>query len=268
LAQRPYLLTLITSKLEELETLSVRGETVNAARLYDLFVRVLAQSRRWQTPTHPSHKRRLMEDLAAAMWREGAKQWICRSPGRLARCKFWRRREPRSGRCLCSHRDRDVLKEDLRTATFILRPDTEEKHFRFAHTSLQEFFLASYLARALRERAASRWDLPMPSAETLDFFGQILAWERSTTDLETLNTILGGACQRAAVVAFRYWLTAIEKNLPAPQPPHVNLAGADLEEWTIRGARPRSPSACAGPTSPALDSTDPVSNTSISQGRI
>ena len=46
--------------------------------------------------------------------------------------------------------DREILKEDLRTATFITRPDDE--HFRFAHTSLQEFFLASFLHRGLHKQ--------------------------------------------------------------------------------------------------------------------
>src|SRR5207247_1428170 len=96
-------------------------------------------------------------------------------------------------------------------------------------------------ARALRERAAQRWDLPMPSLETLDFLGQVLGWERSTADLETLNSILGGDCLRAALIAFRYWLTALEKDFPVPQPAHVRLAGADLEEWTIRGPSPAQP---------------------------
>ena len=132
-----------------------------------------------------------MEDLAAAMWRDGAKQW------EADRLESWLDEflADEANRALAGAyqtKDSDVLKEDLRTATFVLRPDTEEKHFRFAHTSLQEFFLAAYLARALRERASQRWDMPMPSTETLEFLGQILSWERSALDLETLNAILAG----------------------------------------------------------------------------
>ena len=103
------------------------------------------------------------------MWREGAKQWD------VDRLEYWLDEflADADNRALAGAyqtKERDVLKEDLRTATFVLRPDTEEKHFRFAHTSLQEFFLAGYLARALRERAGQRWDLPMPSLETLERF--------------------------------------------------------------------------------------------------
>src|SRR5262249_22129274 len=85
------------------------------------------------------------------------------------------------------------------------------------------------------------WDLPMPSPETLDFLGQVLAWEHPTPELGLLGDVLGGDCLRAATVAFRYWLTAVEKNLPAPQPGHVRLAGAGLEGWQVRGPSPVQP---------------------------
>ena len=240
LAERPYLLSLIAGHLEQLETLSLSGEPVNAARLYDLFIRSWLNRDDGKHQLNPAHKRRLMEDLAAAMWRDGTKQW------EADRLESWLDEflADEANRALAGAyqtRDRDVLKEDLRTATFVLRPDMEEKHFRFAHTSLQEFFLASYLARALRERATRRWDLPMPSAETLEFLGQILSWERPALELETLNAILGGDGLSAATTAFRYWLDALEKNLPAPDPTHVRLAGADLEEWQIRGPAPAQP---------------------------
>jgi len=240
LAKRPYLLTLISSQLGQLETLSVRGETVNAARLYDLFVRSWLNRDEPKHQLNPAHKRRLMEDLAAAMWREGAKQWdVDHLENWLD--EFLAADGNRALAGAYQNKDRDVLKEDLRTATFVLRPDTEEKHFRFAHTSLQEFFLAGYLARALRERAGQRWDLPMPSLETIDFLGQVLAWERSPGDIATLNAILGGDCLPAAMIAFRYWLRALEKDLPLPQPVYVRLAGADLEEWQVRGRSPAQP---------------------------
>jgi hypothetical protein len=64
------------------------------------------------------------------------------------------------------------MKEDLRTATFLVREGDDR--FRFAHTSLQEYFLAGYLRRALVEENPEAWDLPNVSPETLDFLGQWL----------------------------------------------------------------------------------------------
>ena len=52
--------------------------------------------------------------------------------------------------------DAEQLEEDLRTATFLVRRDGEiptAGAFRFAHASLQEFFLADYLIGAARENA-------------------------------------------------------------------------------------------------------------------
>ena len=172
LAQRPYLLSLISAKLEELETLSVRGETINTARLYDLFVGSWLNRDDGKHQLNPVHKRRLMEDLAAAMWREGAKQW---DSDRLENWfdDFLAADENRALAGAYQSKDHDVLKEDLRTATFVLRPDIEEKHFRFAHTSLQEFFLASYLRDACASGRASagtcrcrRWKRSISSAKS------------------------------------------------------------------------------------------------------
>ncbi|MGE5194916.1 MAG: pentapeptide repeat-containing protein, partial [Deltaproteobacteria bacterium] len=58
---------------------------------------------------------------------------------------------------------------------------------------------------------------------------------------QALNEILASASLPAATLAFRYWLHAISHGLPEPAPRHVNLAGADLEDWTIRGRSPDQP---------------------------
>ncbi len=235
LAERPYLLSLITEHVGDIEALATRGETVNTARLYDLVVRSWLNRDDGKHQIEPPHKRRLMEELAASLWRDGVNQWD------VDRLEDWLDHYLLNNPALeraYQNRERAILKEDLRTATFVLRPDTEEKQFRFAHTSLQEFFLAGYLVRALRESRSDRWDLPVVSVETLDFVGQILKLEPSRRSMQTLNGLLGGDCLDAAVIAFRYWLRAIEQEMPEPDPKSVNLSGANLEEWTIRGHGP------------------------------
>ncbi|WP_395740501.1 eIF2A-related protein [Prosthecobacter sp.] len=238
LAERPYLLTLISGRLGELEALQMRGETVNAARLYDLVVRSWLGRDDGKHHLDPMHKRRLMEALAAALWRSGEKQWDA------DRLEEWfdefLHQNPAIASAYAS-KDRSLLKEDLRTATFVLRPDTEEKHFRFAHTSLQEYFLASHLARALADQADAQWDMPMASLETLDFLGQILATNKSSTAIVSLERILSGNCLQAAVLAFKYWLEAIKHGHPEPQPQQVILAGADLDEWHLKGRSKEQP---------------------------
>ncbi|WNG15045.1 TIR domain-containing protein [Cystobacter fuscus] len=235
LAQRPYLLYLISGQLGALEDLRARGEQVNAARLYELVVRSWLSRDDGKHQIDPAHKRRLMEDLAAALWREDRKQWDA------DRLEDWLDDVLTASPTLTSiygHKDRTVLKEDLRTATFVLRGTTDEKHFRFAHTSLQEYFLAAYLVHALSEGRLDRWDLPMVSRETLDFLGEMLALEPHPTALRALESLLEGKSPRAAVLAFAYWLRALARGYPAPSPTRVKLAGANLEGWHIRGHGP------------------------------
>ncbi|HZH13345.1 MAG TPA: TIR domain-containing protein [Archangium sp.] len=239
LAERPYLLTLISGRLGQLEELQAQGKVVNAARLYDLVVRSWLNRDEGKHQLDPVHKRRLMEDLAAALWRDDTRQWD------VERLETWLDEYLARDSVLAAayvNKDRAVLKEDLRTATFVLRPTLEEKHFRFAHTSLQEYFLATYLVRALVEGKVDRWDLPrVVSRETLEFLGQILAIEPQPAAMRALEAILAGENLRAAVLAFAYWLRAIELGLPVPAPTRVKLAGANLEGWHLRGRGPEQP---------------------------
>ncbi|HYV47513.1 MAG TPA: TIR domain-containing protein [Myxococcaceae bacterium] len=230
LAGRPYLLKLITEQISQLEDLKVRGQQVNASRLYDLVVRSWLNRDDGKHQLDPAHKRRLMEALAAALWRSGSKEWDA------DRLEEWFDDYLNANPALAgayANKDRAVLKEDLRTATFILRPDTEQQRFRFAHTSLQEYFLASHLARALADGRDEAFDLPMVSDETLDFLSQILSLDSPASALRTMERILGGEHVGAALIAFKYWLRTQGTGGPAPLPARVKLASANLEEWTI-----------------------------------
>jgi WD40 repeat protein len=238
LAQRPYLLSVISEHLAELEALHAQRQTVNAARLYEIMIHRWLNRDNGKHQLDPAHKRELMEHLAAALWREESKEW------EADRLEEWfdefLATNPRiSGAYM--NRDRAVLKEDLRTATFVLRPDTEQENFRFAHTSLHEFFLASYLARALRTNQAAFWQFPRISTEIYDFLGQLLALQSSTDrgkSISTLNAILASGNLNAALLAFFYWLRAINQSWPEPNPERVILRGANFEGLHIRGHGP------------------------------
>jgi uncharacterized protein YjbI with pentapeptide repeats len=239
LAERPYLLSLISDRIGELEVLMARGAPVNAARLYELVVNSWINRDNGKHQLDPALKRRLMEDLAAALWREGSKQWD------VERLETWLDEYLAANPALIAayaNKDRAILKEDLRTATFVLRPTEEERHFRFAHTSLQEYFLAAYLKRALAEGKRERWALEGVSRETVDFLGQMLVLEpQPTAAMRTMEAILGGENLSAAVLAFAYWTHALAQGYPMPTPARVKLAGANLEEWRIRGRSAAQP---------------------------
>ena len=179
-----------------------------------------------------AHKRRLMEELAAALWRSGEKQWDA------DRLEDWLDDFLYANPKLADgyrNKDRDVLKGDLRTATFVLRPDGEAKHNRFAHTSLQEYFLACYLVRTLKDEAtaSAAWDMPIVSVETLDFMGQLLALDPQVKKaLTTMEKLMGEKVLRAACLGFAYWMQAIQKGYPEPAPGHVCLEEATDEDLT------------------------------------
>ncbi|MDR1806886.1 MAG: tripartite tricarboxylate transporter permease, partial [Propionibacteriaceae bacterium] len=100
------------------------------------------------------------------------------------------------------------LNEALRNATFLSRVDktANDGAFRFAHTSLQEFFLSEYLLRALRDDAPERWAMRVPSRETLDFLGQSLAETGGRQELATMARWFRGDNQavNTDILAYRW----------------------------------------------------------------
>jgi predicted NACHT family NTPase len=175
----------------------------------------------------PEHKQRLMEHVAAELARSGARNWTA------AELEEWLVQFVAAR--LAAHYEgvsREVLKEDLRTATFLVR-DEEEDRFRFAHTSLQEYFLAGYLRRALERGEADGWELKGVSRETLGFLGQSLAEQPSAEALRGLETMRDEYRRGASELAFRYVLLAAMRGYPAPAAAGFQLPGADLWELEV-----------------------------------
>ncbi len=75
------------------------------------------------------HKQLLIEYLATALWQSGQRQWNADDLDNWLNDFLYD--NPRLA-SIYQMKDREILKEDLRTATFIVRVD--EQHFRFAHT--------------------------------------------------------------------------------------------------------------------------------------
>jgi len=137
--------------------------------------------------------------------------------------------------------DKDKLNEDLRTATFLTRQDDERgSTFRFAHTSLQEYFLARYLLDAIQRDDRSRWAMRIPSTETLDFLGQLLAEAQEPELIDTLVSWKTPYLEQASELLLRYTFTARKQDYPAPNLARIDLSSAHLDDWDFLGT-PDSP---------------------------
>ncbi len=240
LSRRPYTLGMVADQLPEIEAARAAGQPVYGVRLYRGLAQQWLRRDQGKHLIRPDHKPRLAAHLAALLWREGSgllpierledwlHGWLADAPELRAR---YARLHP------------EQLEEDLRTATFLIRDDGAGGGFRFAHTSLLEYFLAEYLLAALRADRPADWTLPIPSRETLDFLGQLLAEAADPALLARMTgwgamrgaaskaAATGGACLGPLLLASA--LRALEQGWPVPRLRGQVLAGADLSEQVI-----------------------------------
>ena len=231
LAARPYTLSLIAKHIPEIERWKLAGRHVSGVDLYRHMVLSWLERDAGKHQITPEHKLMFMEYFAASLWRSRKRAWS------VGDVEQWLIDFVRVRPALAAHyegKDREVLKEDLRTATFLVRDG--EADFRFAHTSLQEFFLASYLHRALLEDRLEDWGMPIPSRETLDFLGQLLSSQEDELALATLRKMRGAYRIDVSELALDYILFAQSKGYYAPALAGFVLDKADLRELNITGA--------------------------------
>lgn len=183
-SQRPYLLKLITLQIRELEEAIKEGREVNSA---DIYLGIIESSLNRDSGKHTlskEHKPIIMQELSAYMWSQGVRsleypkldEWFDK----------WLYKNKYIENCYLRE-SREKLKSDLRGATFMVRPNANL--FRFSHTSLQEFFLAQYLFKALKNKEFHKFQIKIPSLETIEFF--VMLWKRDKVELmENYNELI------------------------------------------------------------------------------
>lgn len=230
--QRPFTLKLIAEYIPDLERQRVAGRPVSGVTLY----RQVAQ--RWldrddgKHHIQAEHKLRLVAHLSAFLW--GSGQSVLTADKLQEWFHQWRTSQPNFLRY--AHVMPDQLEEDLRTATFLVRQDDEAgSAFRFAHTSLSEFFLADYLFQAVREGKPERWSLPVPSAETLDFLGQMIKEADAADIMRTLHGWRKSKAPQVTTLLLAYGMRASSAGWPVPNLNGIVLEQASLGRWDITG---------------------------------
>ncbi|MES2207595.1 MAG: pentapeptide repeat-containing protein [Pseudomonadota bacterium] len=246
MAERPYTLSLIPNLIPNIEKWKAEGSRVTGATVYRSMVLSWLARDKGKHRIIPDHKLMLMEHLAAEMWQTNKKLWgVLDVENWLVR--FLHHHPEIEAHYTYGIEEGllyhmlEMLKEDLRTATFLVR--VGEKDFRFAHTSLQEFFLASYLCHALIEDRIDAWSLPLASKETIDFLGQILSEKSENTPIEctkainSLSKIKEQYLPRASEQALNYLVMAFHKGYPGSTCEKFCLDGAQLSDWSIQGKK-------------------------------
>ncbi|MGW6931039.1 pentapeptide repeat-containing protein, partial [Lentzea sp. NPDC054927] len=229
LAQRPITLRLISDQVEFIEKAKLEGRELRSVDIYaEVVDRWITRDEGKHTLT-PDHKRLLMEEIAAALWRSGKNAW---SPAELDDWLLGLLDQRPDLRRHYREHVPDLWTADFRTATFLKR---EGDTFEFAHRSLFEYFLARYLFRQLSDaRASDALTMPVPSQETLDFLGQSIAASPDAARA-TLELIGRQYRSQASELAVAYALHAARRGYPHQSLIGVDLSGAALAGWTFTG---------------------------------
>jgi len=236
MAERPYTLSLMAQYIPEIEQRRLSGEQIYGVTLYESMVQHWLMRDEGKHQFSKRHKQLLMEHLAASLWQSKQRQWS------VEQLEQWLEQFLDQHRSLArtyGNTKHEVLEEDLRAATFIVRPD--EQHFRFAHSSLQEFFHACYLHRALKEGRRAAWCMESPSDETWTFLSQLVMTKAqdTTTCEQQLSDWLQQYQSISSENAFRFWLMLWQQGLNPLRPAQMDLTGADLWRWQFKGTEER-----------------------------
>jgi len=238
LATRPYTLSVIASQLKVLEQKQLRGEVIDATDLYEAIINDWLNRDEGKHQLSRDHKRQLMGMLAYDLWQSGQRAWP------YQRLEQWLVDRLHQHPEIMRHYQLDntdvsasktliaLFKEDLRTATFIVRPNDDE--FRFAHSSMLEYFLACqlYSLCATDETHDSEAAFALqPSQESWAFMAQIARRQGEAALQRALRQIK--QCYRPGISenALRYTMLAQSKNWPSVSLTHWQLPGAKLRQF-------------------------------------
>jgi hypothetical protein len=236
LAARPIFLKFIRETLDSIAQERKAGHIINIARLYDIFIQ---QSLERDNPKHilpVREKRQLLADLALALHakrrdtlaNDALDDWFDEAAQHM----------PKLQRALAgvdSLSEGERFLQDLRNASFLVRPGEEQ--FRFAHTSVREYFLANAIHSAICANRIDLLDIPAISRETIGFIlarQAIAGRESSDAFLRSFSSLLAeGRPLDVRRLGYALWRSS---DFRLPRTTVVDLSGMDFSRDTFRGA--------------------------------
>ena len=241
LATRPLTLSLIGAHIRELEADKAAGRRINAARLYQLMIDRLLRRDDGKHQLLPRHKLWILQDLAAHFWRTGKRSFPVETLEQWLEDWLYANPRVRAGTMDSVQKQRSIsvaiLENDLRTATLLVRAGADT--FRFAHSSIQEYCLAAYLLRRVKEDQPDAWNLDALSPEVLDFLGQLLQLQpqdEQTTLVQRLERWKTPYRPRISENLFAYCRRAHQRHYPAPDLRRFDLSGAHLPDLHLENS--------------------------------
>jgi hypothetical protein len=250
LASRPVLLAMMCEQLGEVLRLrDANGGSITASTLYAQTVAMWVRRDDEKHILQATHKPILMGALACAMWNDGKESWAAE------RLDNWLRKTV--DQLFPNHYSSEqtrAIQDDLRTATFIVRPSG--KGFTFAHRSFNEFFLARHLltmmdwhssGSTLTDLHAERMLLPTRKLtyQSMKFLDYMLLEKQEALPARAkkLWTWLsyepdGNSTDNAPPIHLALFDVACECLLDAPKDAgRANLRGLELGSISWRGMR-------------------------------
>ncbi|WP_409526199.1 NACHT domain-containing protein [Nitrincola sp. MINF-07-Sa-05] len=231
LSKRPYTLKLVSELIPQIEKQRQLGKSVSGVGLYQLMIDRWLNRDNGKHHVSPAHKKLLAAHLAAFLWKKGQRslpademqnwfhQWLDEQPSLASRYR---------------HYHPDLLEEDLRTATFLSRLDGDSgSRFQFAHSSLQEFFLASYLLQAVNDNRPELWAMSKPSRETLAFLAQLLAEPENKPLITKLTDWKQVYRPQVSENILYFAMLSPQLGFAPPNLAGISLVGAQLDDLQI-----------------------------------
>ncbi|MFE7717577.1 pentapeptide repeat-containing protein [Nocardia rhizosphaerihabitans] len=236
LTSRPVTLKLVAQQVSFIEQRRAQGLPVHAADIYLRVVTDWLERDKGKEQFRAQDKLTLTARLAAWMWKRNERTVD------LTRIEVWLHDQVQDDPAMRRYKgvQAELLEEDLRTATFLVRQDSDDgsstEGFRFAHTSFQEFFVAQYLLTAIEDDRPEDWAI-RPSSETLDFLGQLLQGHRRQQELiAALGSWRHIYRPITSELLIQYAMYATECGWRSPILTGIDLTGADLRGFQLSGS--------------------------------
>ncbi|MFC9664043.1 NACHT domain-containing protein [Nocardia sp. NPDC127606] len=237
LISRPVTLKLVVQQIAYIERRVLAGEPVYATEIYARIADDWIERDNGKGKFRAGDKLMLASGLAAWMWRQGARtveldsieNWLHTQVGDNPRLVRYKSIDP------------ELLEEELRTATFLVRQDSDDgsrtRGFRFAHTSFQEYFLARHLLEAVALNLPDEWATD-PSDETLGFLAELFALRPDRADLLAVLSSWGSTYRPpCSELLLRFGMRVAADGNPVPFLAGIDLSGAALTGWRLIGTQ-------------------------------